>query len=65
MEAFELEAIIGRSSTPIDNSKDLLYLKDKSILITGAKGSLGNEVVKIFLATFCTCLHNRRLCFFG
>ena len=49
MENSELETIIGRRNNPIDNSTDLLYLKNTRILITGAKGSLRAEVVKIFL----------------
>lgn len=44
-----LGAILRRSNSPLNIASDLIYLKGKRILITGANGSLGIEVTKYFL----------------
>ena len=42
-----LEIVLGRKSTPLDNSQDLLSMADERILLTGAMGSLGVAITEI------------------
>lgn len=44
----KIELILGRSEQPLDNTEDLKSLAGARILITGGRGSLGQEVAKSF-----------------
>ena len=44
----KIELILARPEHPLDNSQDLIALKKAKVLITGGRGSLGQEVVRSF-----------------
>ena len=48
MNKDKIELILARPEQPLDNVEDLAALRGARVLITGGRGSLGQEVVKSF-----------------
>ena len=46
LEDIKIEDLLGRQEIKIDTASIELFLRDKKVLVTGASGSIGKEIVK-------------------
>jgi FlaA1/EpsC-like NDP-sugar epimerase len=55
VKSIQIEDLLERKPIVLDNKSISKQLKDKTILITGAAGSIGSEIAKYWVLTESSC----------